>query len=134
MKEETVRSAKWAMVYNNVRLYFEIPSGFTQGQDVWSLISVDHSTKPLKYGDHGVVEGPSVYSTAFRGFVSPNNCAASGTRSPILASLERWWLLSGWEEQDQQKQQKQKQQEQEQQQEQHQKHQYYGEDQQEMQQ
>ena len=37
---------------------FEAQTGYQVGQDVWSLKDVAHSTKPLRYGDHGVVQGP----------------------------------------------------------------------------
>ena len=40
-------------------LLFEIPGGFTQGQEVWSLASNAHDTKPLRYGDRGFVQGPA---------------------------------------------------------------------------
>ena len=38
--------------------YREISGGYEVGQEVWSLVSEAHDTKPLTYGDRGIVRRP----------------------------------------------------------------------------
>ena len=39
--------------------FVELPGGFIQGQEVWSLYSGNHATKQIRFGDHGIVQGPA---------------------------------------------------------------------------